>query len=63
MGCRITGVTAGEHPITVVIETWRSQALDIPLFTTGNYSDGTESRMEITSLNLGEPDQTKFGRR
>jgi hypothetical protein len=60
IGCRTTGVTTGEHPITVVIETWRSQALHIPLLTTEHDSKGTESRMEVTSLAVGEPDQTKF---
>ena len=59
-GCRTTGVTTGEHPITVVIETWRSQSLHIPLLTTEHESNSTESRMEVTSINLGEPDQTKF---
>lgn len=60
VGCRTTGVTTGEHPITVVIETWRSQALHIPLLTTEHGSNGTESRMAVTNLDLGEPDQTKF---
>jgi hypothetical protein len=60
VGCRTTGVTTGEHSITVVIETWRSRALHIPLLTTEHESNGTESRMEVTSIVIGEPDQTKF---
>jgi hypothetical protein len=59
-GCRTTAATNGEHPITVVIETWRSQVLRIPLLTTEHESDGSESRAEVTRLDLGEPDQTKF---
>jgi hypothetical protein len=59
-GCRTTAATNGEHPITVVIETWRSQVLRIPLLTTEHESDGSESRTEVVRLDLGEPDQTKF---
>jgi hypothetical protein len=59
-GCLITASTTGEHPITVVIETWRSQVLHIPLLKTEHASDGTESRTEVIRIDLGEPDQMKF---
>lgn len=60
VGCRTTAATGGERPITVLIETWRSQVLHIPLLTTEHESDGTESRTEVIRLDLGEPDETKF---
>jgi len=60
-GCQTTAATSGEHSITVVIETWRSEVLHIPLLITEHESDGSESRTEIIHLDLGEPDQTKFG--
>jgi hypothetical protein len=59
-GCRTTAATNGEHPITLVIETWRCHVLHIPLLTTEHESDGSESRTEVIRLDLGEPDQTKF---
>ncbi|HSY66968.1 MAG TPA: hypothetical protein VK829_20430 [Terriglobales bacterium] len=59
-GCRTTAATNGEHPITVVIETWRSQVLHIALLTTEHESDGFESRTEVIRLDLGEADQTRF---
>jgi hypothetical protein len=60
VGCRISGRTNGERGITVIIETWRSPVLGIPLLTTEHDSDGRESRIEVTRLDLGEPDLAKF---
>ena len=60
LGCRTTAQTTGEHPITVTIETWQSPTLRIPLLTTEQNSDGWESRMEVISLELGEPDLAMF---
>jgi hypothetical protein len=59
-GCQTTAATNGEHSITVIIETWRSQLLHIPLLITERESDGSESRTEVVRLDLGEPDHTKF---
>jgi hypothetical protein len=59
-GCRTTAAINGEHSITVVIETWRSQLLHIPLLITEHESDGSEFRTEVVRLDLGEPDHTKF---
>jgi len=60
VGCRTTATTAGEHQIAVLIETWRSKALHIPLLTIEHQSNGAESRTEVIGLDLGEPDETKF---
>jgi hypothetical protein len=59
-GCRIVAVTGGEHPISVVTETWRSKKLGINLRSVETESGGSESRMEATSLVLGEPDPILF---
>jgi len=66
-GCR-SGPTTAERGRA--FETWRSKKLRIELLTITNYPDGTddeirgltltESRMEVTRLDLGEPDQTHF---
>jgi hypothetical protein len=66
-GCR-SGSTKAEG--VRAFETWRSEKLRIELLTLATYPDGTndgirsltltESRMEVTRLDLGEPDQTHF---
>jgi hypothetical protein len=60
VGCQIAGKTNGEPRISVLIETWRSPVLGIPLLTTEHDSDGHELRTEVTRLDLGEPDLAKF---
>lgn len=60
VGCRTVGVTNGPTPITVTIETWRSEELDIPLLRVEHDSNGGESRLEVTRLETDEPDPNYF---